>query len=530
MTNARFISLVTRQATWLAVLVAMLGLALALVRMDRNFFHVDEALYSSWGLRIARGDLLLTDQPVDKPPAFFYLQALGFRLFGVSEIVAKLPSLAAGVVVVLAVYDLCRRSYGAGTAVLAAALVALNPYQIVYASSAFLDEAALAFAMGACAVAARRRALASGLALGLASCVKPQAGLYAPLVLWLLLVTGPSRARRAGTFLLGAGMTLGAAVAWSLARPGPPFWVLGQEHLPLHFVEPASYASRAVAWWLDGVRWLVAHPLNQGLLVVAVLSSLATSAAWGARAVGRGLTHGAPFREAAKEATARPTASAGESVPAEGLDAGLALFVALYYLWHVVISFPVWDRYVVLLAPAGLALLARLLSRVASWLWGRSVDGAVGRAAGTAVVVVPLLVMALVARDTVLGRVGINGPGLGPNVPYESFQRAVNYLRAAAPDGAVVYDYLSFSWHYGYFLRDDRYPTLWFDLDHLPSAVDHMRGEDRPKFLILSWRMDGDPVLDRLREAAVVPEAVYVVYSREGRPEVTVYRLWTQER
>ncbi len=40
-----------------------------------NRFHPDEALFSTWALKIARGEnILLIGVPVDKPPLLIYLK------------------------------------------------------------------------------------------------------------------------------------------------------------------------------------------------------------------------------------------------------------------------------------------------------------------------------------------------------------------------------------------------------------------------------------------------------------------------
>ena len=68
---------------------------LSIYNLDPLF--MDSAYYASLGRSIAEGDYLLqVNQMSDKPPLFFYVQALFFQLLGVSESVAVLPSFVGG--------------------------------------------------------------------------------------------------------------------------------------------------------------------------------------------------------------------------------------------------------------------------------------------------------------------------------------------------------------------------------------------------------------------------------------------------
>jgi len=71
-------------------------------------FHEDEALYASWGIRIFEHyDLLLNGASgVDKPPLLFYLQAIAYLFFGITENAARIPNLIAGVVSVSLIYKI----------------------------------------------------------------------------------------------------------------------------------------------------------------------------------------------------------------------------------------------------------------------------------------------------------------------------------------------------------------------------------------------------------------------------------------
>src|SRR5512141_3161587 len=105
---ARLKSAISQQhSTLLLLLICAVACALRLGPLFDNRFHPDEALFSTWALKIARGEsLLLAGLPVDKPPLLIYLTALSFFVFGQSELAARVPNLMASVVSVVLVWRL----------------------------------------------------------------------------------------------------------------------------------------------------------------------------------------------------------------------------------------------------------------------------------------------------------------------------------------------------------------------------------------------------------------------------------------
>ena len=91
------------------LLICLVAFALRLGPLFDNRFHPDEALFSTWAMKIARGEnLLLTSVPVDKPPLLIYLSALSFFIFGQSELAARVPNLIASVISVPLLYQLTK--------------------------------------------------------------------------------------------------------------------------------------------------------------------------------------------------------------------------------------------------------------------------------------------------------------------------------------------------------------------------------------------------------------------------------------
>ena len=107
-------------------LLVVVGAALRLAPIGANRFHQDEALYSFWALQITTGrDPILSHFRIDKPPLFIYTLALCFKLFGPSEVAARLPGELSSVISIALVYYLAGRLYGRAAAMVAAILMAL---------------------------------------------------------------------------------------------------------------------------------------------------------------------------------------------------------------------------------------------------------------------------------------------------------------------------------------------------------------------------------------------------------------------
>ena len=193
----------------------VLGALARLVPIATHRFHQDEALYSTWALHIATGrDMLLNGFPVDKPPLFLYTLALFFKLLGPSEVVARLPGVLASTASVALVYHLARRLYGRPTALAAAALMALSPFNILFAPTALTDTLLVALVLGALCLAVEGRWTGAGVVVGLAAATKQQGLLFLPLVVGVGIAATAARAERVSK------NSLGSVIARSFVRRG----------------------------------------------------------------------------------------------------------------------------------------------------------------------------------------------------------------------------------------------------------------------------------------------------------------------
>jgi 4-amino-4-deoxy-L-arabinose transferase-like glycosyltransferase len=125
-------------AALLAAVIALPGLsAFAL-------FDVDEAVFSEATREmVASGDYGTPRyngaNRFDKPILFYWIQAASFRVLGISELSARLPSAIAAILLALACHLFARRLWGEREALRAAAALVLCPFFLVYSHAAVTD-------------------------------------------------------------------------------------------------------------------------------------------------------------------------------------------------------------------------------------------------------------------------------------------------------------------------------------------------------------------------------------------------------
>jgi len=470
----------------------MLALALRLPPLLRDPLHTDEALYATWGQRIATGlDPWLLKGPVFKPPLWPYLLAGGFLVLGVSPLsspiairfVARLPGLAAGLLGIALVYRLGGRLYGRRAAMVAALVMALSPFAILFSATAFTDPLMVALGLAGLVAAVEGRGGWAGLGLGLSAATKQQGLVFLPLALALGVARQRSRRERGGWWRGGVAiaLVLGGVLAWDafrVANGGVSFWAEGW----------AGYGGLRLAWsvellprlraWLRWLGYFFASPLADGLVLVGVGWRI-----W--------------------QDLRRPS-------PAAQTDLLLLGFGLLYLLAHWLVAFPVWDRYLLPLVPI-VALLA-----------GRLVVGPDRRRAVLAFLVgVALLGEPALAASYSLFPVGAD------HGAYEGLERVIRFLRAQ-PRGTVFYDRWA-GWHYDLYLFDGHpYRAYAPDPAWLARDLTVFYREPEaspPRYLVVP----GWAVVTRWRRAlaeagfSLVP--VLVTANRWGERTFTVYRI-----
>jgi len=559
-------------ASGLALLIAV-GAAVRLAPIGANRFHEDEALYSFWALQIATGrDPILNYSPVDKPPLFIYALALCFKLFGPSEVAARLPSELSSVASIALLYYLASRLYGRSVAMVAAVLMAFSPFNILFAPTAFTDPLVVAWVLAALCLAVKGRLGWSGLVLGLAVATKQQGLLFVPLAIVIGArrltlsplplrspvprhprtsappLPGPSaplRLRtpallREGLFLALGFLAVMAPIAWwdSLR------WQLQPNYFEqslisyggLAFVDPARLLER-LGDWAEILNYITASPFLNILLLGGLPCLLLYDLGW----------------------------RRGE--PATFFDIALSAFVILFLLGHWVLSFNIWDRYLLGLVPILLILLARVIWLASGALaqllspqrpplrrcpstspWssgtcpgpfvlgpkdqGRQVQGprteGSGHRSGQALrvfAVIALLAAALAgpALEAARSRYPIGGD----HGAYDGIEAVADYFRDYVPAGSILYHHW-LGWHYSFYMFDFPLVLRWYPSPE-ELTEDARQVDNAQRYIVFPSGKLTAGVRDAFSEAGLTLRCVYWAYRRDGSISFIVYQIEDQK-
>jgi 4-amino-4-deoxy-L-arabinose transferase-like glycosyltransferase len=263
------------------MIIMSVGICLRLKYFDLHRFHIDEAIYTSWAIRIYEHfDLFLNGAAgVDKPPVLMYLQAIGFSLFGVSENVARIPNFIASLGSVYFVFLIMKRYYPEVTALLAAFLMAISPLHIVYSNTAFTDPIMVFLCLLSVHAMSRKQYTWAGIWFGAAFGTKVFNIFYLPFLLLLPLWEAYAytsrhewRDFRKGliTFGKSAGITIGAVMLITLFSNPPWGFLLRQVGSRIASVaviqEPFLVRTQT---WLDMLSLIMLSKILNVLLILS---------------------------------------------------------------------------------------------------------------------------------------------------------------------------------------------------------------------------------------------------------------------
>ncbi|MFH1905128.1 MAG: glycosyltransferase family 39 protein [bacterium] len=167
----------------LLIIILILGALLRISVFGLGDFHGDEALYSFRGAEIAlRGDWFFQAEDVDKPPLLPYLTALSFRIFGFGDNTARLPNFFASLISIWLVYQICCKCFDKNTGLIAAFLMAISPYNILYGPTVFEDTLFACMLLFSIYFLCIYKEFWAGVFLGLCFCTKQFGVLVIPII------------------------------------------------------------------------------------------------------------------------------------------------------------------------------------------------------------------------------------------------------------------------------------------------------------------------------------------------------------
>jgi hypothetical protein len=328
------------QSSLALVLLTLTGFALRLPLLMRFPLREDEAIYGYWALHALFADPLFLHVWPDKPPLFLWALGAALQLWGHGPETAgaamRFVSIMASTLTIPVLAACARRWWGETAAVVTALLLALNPFAISFAPTAYTDPLLVLAGSLALPLAVRQRWFWSGIFLGIAIMTKQQGLLFVPLVAACALVRQPpednrhqASGRRAAhsrqtpflasllRFAAGMAVVILPILYWDSLRwaVAPSPWDLGVTNVGgVTILSPAAWPSR-IAAWSEIMSYLLASPWSWGAYSIALT--------------------------AAAVATGRRGAEAGTWLPAVLLGGWAGGFMLL----HIGTSVQAWDRY-----------------------------------------------------------------------------------------------------------------------------------------------------------------------------------------
>ena len=482
--------------------LVLLGLILRLVPLVADPLHQDEALYGFWARLVSTGrDFWMATVPVDKPPLVPYLIAGGQAAFGVSEFVMRMPGLAASLLSIPLTYVLAQRLYADRvTALVAAGVMALTPYPILFGATALTDPLLVVCWLAACYVASSGRYGWAGLVLGCALAAKQQAIALAPAVVGLGLIgwkEGSARGKWKGAstrFVLGLGLVVLAMLGWDGLRAesgaAAGFWRQGVDSYGgLRLIWSTELIPRLQAW-TRFLGYLFGWP-GLGIIFVLAVAGLVLLGLSRQRRTRAGLA-----------------------------NLMLSAYAVAYLLLHWLIAFPVWDRYLLPLVPIAGLLLGQAATLLNGLKWGGSAESrnwaTAWRCAFNTFLAVSLVGSGVMATS---GRLPVGGD----HGAYHGLKDAAVFLRAL-PAGTVLYDRW-LSWHFDYYLFDALLYRAGFSSPGWLAADAAAFYDGRPRYLVLpSWESKGR--LERtLADVGLEMSSVLTTFRRDGTASLVVYEI-----
>ena len=479
-------------------LIVAVAAVLRLSPMGMHRFHVDEALYAYFARLISSGrDIFLRSVVLDKGPVFLYTLAGFFRALGPSETVARLPNLLASLVSIIMLYQIADELYDRRTALLSACLLALSPFDIQFAATAFTDPMMVCFALVSASLALRANFFWSGVTFGLAIMTKLTAAFMAPLVIALAL----HAARRVHTKspwqslafgVLGFSIVLCMGVLWDVVLRVQAINIISAGRLlygDVGTVQLNEVLPRLRSW-LDQMQYFTGSPPLNALLMAALPGLVCIG--WLSRRVRSGWLW----------------------------DCALIGFLLYFVAVHTLLTLRIYDRYLLGLAPIVSLILARVLlmpPEIATKL----------HPARPVAVRSYLLVVSVALAVLVLNPVRIAArygyPVGADHGAYLGIESVVGYLEAHAPENSIVFDKW-LGWHYGFYLFDSEIEIVsHHDADDVATTL--LEEPNKKMYIVIPTWEDGEALGQQLALVGCRLDEEYRAYRPDGTPSFIVNRV-----
>ena len=417
----------------LRVAIVLLACLLQFHQLARDLrFHPDEAWFMTFARAAAVNGEWLLPGDLDKPPLSIYTSALSMVAVGThaddagvlhldplrGEFAGRLPNALLAILLTGLLMRLAGQIYGSESrALFAGLLTATSPFVLAYGASAFTDMSMIFWSTAALYGAVTKRWSLVGSALGLALWGKQQVLFFVPLLILLIAVrrAAPRDLLRA---VLPLALLAGALLLWDGARPETSIFLqAAANNAPDQWlVAPSQWLSRLVELASLGARLLGPPLVTIVLLTLSVIVRLVCR-----------------FKA---------------EIERSALERAFLLWIIGYLFLHAVFSVNLYDRYLLLLLPTLVVLIAGCLATLVTLT-----------AHGRALQAAALMLITLGAVWTLTA-----GSAIGADrSQYKGIDELAAYLNEK-PVATVIYDPW-LGWQLGYYLgqwhdkRRVHYPT-----------------------------------------------------------------------
>jgi hypothetical protein len=202
------------------------------------------------------------------------------------------------------------------------------------------------------------------------------------------------------------------------------------------------------------------------------------------------------------------------------LDWALVAFFLYFVGVHTLLSFSVWDRYMLGLVPVVAILLARVMLLPLDLLLDRIGQSTRMRVAYLASLAV-LLSAVMVAPTQVALRYGF--PVGGDHGAFLGIDDVADYFRGNAPPGSIVF-HKWLAWHYSFYMFDLPLDYYYYpDHDFVLSSAERLPG--LKKYVVFPSWTSSDELEKVLSERGWGLVQLYRTYRPDGTVSFTIYQI-----
>lgn len=175
-------------------IIILIGAVVRLPAMYQMLWY-DEA-YTAMLAHLPAGDMIAATLRDVHPPTYYFLPLLSSRVFGWNEFSLRLPSLLLGVLAIYLAYRFAANLFDHRIGIIAASIVALNPFMIYYSDEARMYALLTVSVLIACIGAVEYRWIVLAFGTGLMLLSHNLAVIYLPALALLVLVHAPVRDKK----------------------------------------------------------------------------------------------------------------------------------------------------------------------------------------------------------------------------------------------------------------------------------------------------------------------------------------------